>query len=501
MNNFRFPSFSYYHILTFLLILNSQFSILHSFAQADPPLRIELESAKDQQDYRYVSLGEQGVAIFYQSAILNVDTAQWVFILYDTNLVRTNLYKLKIPNLCQYMAADFSNNNLYLFLQKPAHKKDTIRNYLLEWNIISEDFQLFDLQNYKHPFVSSIKVAEDYLFITVHDQKAMSIIYYHLKNHTKQAIQFTEDEIISIESFGIDTALRRTTFCMFLKNKQGSRAELFITDYLGNIKERMVLPFDPDFVYNSVKISIVGKDSLLLSGGYSLGKDKKTRGSYTGIYTLLLVKNKFSNIKTYPFGALLTDDTGLSTRQFSEANLTMNMHITQSNGNLFAITELFYPEYQYTSSSSSYRGYRYYGYDPHTQIFAGFRFLSAYILEFDIRGQLLNNWVFTINNVLTQSLYNLVNLYQDIEGNTLMYYVYLNEISSQLVNGKQVLAAQTAIPVELMNKSDFLEYSSNLSMQQWYKNNFLLSGYQYIKNAQRGKGKRYVFFINKLICE
>jgi len=489
------------HIFAILLILNSQLSTLNSFAQADPPLRIELESAKDQQDYKFISLGNQGVAVFYKSAILSLDTAQWVFLHYDTNLVRINTHKLKIPNLCQFMAADFSKDKLYLFLQKPAHKKDTLRNYLLEWNILAENFQLFDLQNYKHPFVSSIKVAEDYLFITVHDPKAMAIIYYNFKNHTKQAIQFTDDEIISIESFCIDTSLKRTAFCMFLKNKQGTRAELFVTNYSGNTIARAILPVYPDFVYNSTKISIAGRDSLLLSGGYSLSKDKKTRGSYTGIYNLLFVKNRFSEINSYPFDALLTDDSGLNTRQFSETNLTMNMHVTQSNGNIFAITELFYPEYQYTTSSTSYRGYRYYGYDPPTQIFAGFRFLSTYILEFDTQGQLLNNWIFQINNVLTQSLYNLVSLYQDKEGNTLIYYVFLNEITSQFVNGKQILTPQAAIPVELMSKADFLEYSSNLSMQQWYNNNFLLSGYQYIKSSQRGKGKRYVFFINKLICE
>ncbi|MCL2245652.1 MAG: hypothetical protein FWC10_00850 [Lentimicrobiaceae bacterium] len=485
-------------LLTFLFLVTSHLSFLTSFAQADPPLRIELESAKDQQDYKFFSLGNQGVAVFYQSAILSLDTAQWVFIHYDTNLVRTDLYKLKIPNLCQYLAADFSNNKLYLFLQKPAFKKDTIRNYLLEWNITTNGFQLFDLQNYKHPYLSSIKVADDYLFMTVNDPKARSIIYYNYKNHTKQAIQFSDDEIISIESFCVDTVLKKTSFCMFLENKQGSRAEFFTTDYSGRITAQAPLPFHPNVIYNSTRISLVGKDSLLLSGGYSNSKDKKSKGSYTGIYTLLLVKNKFSDINTYPFGALLNNESTLN-RHFSEPNVTMNAYIRQSNGHVFAITELFYPEYQY-NSSSSYGGYRYYGYEPPTQTFAGFRFVHAYILEFDAQGLLLNDWIFPINNVLTQSLYNLVNLNQDKENNTLMYYVYGNEITSQFVNGKHVLTAQAAIPVELLSKADYIEYSSNQSMRHWYDNTFLLAGYQYIKNSQRGK-KRYVFFLNKLMCE
>ena len=495
------PLTSYLKPLTSYLLPLTSFCFLPSisFAQIDPPIRIELESAKDQQDYKFVSLAENGAAVFYQSAILSLDTAQWVFIQYDTNLVRTNLYKIKIPNLCQYITADFSNDKLYLFLQKPAYKKDTLRNFLLEWDIETQIFQLFDLQNFKYPYISSVKVRNDYLFITVNDPKARAIIFYNYKTDTKQVIEFTEDEIISIESFVVDTTLKKTNFCLFLKNKQSSRAELFVTDYSGKITSRVPLPSYPDFTYNSTKISIAGKDSLLLVGGYSHSKDKKSRGSYTGIYTLLFTKNRFLEINTYPFGALLSNDSKINSLQFSDPNLTMNAHITQSNGHIFAITELFYPEYQYTSSSY-YRSYRYYGYDPPTQIFAGYRFINAYILEFDTQGFLLNEWIFPIQNVLTQSLYNLVNLYQDNEGNTLIYYSSLNEVTSQFLYGTQVLAAQAAIPVELMSKADILEYSSNLSMRHWYNNNFLLSGYQYIKNSQRGK-KRYVFFINKLICE
>ena len=487
------PLTSYLIPLTFYLLP------LNTFAQADPPLRIELESAKDQQDYKFVSLANQGVAVFYQSAILSVDTAQWVFIHYDTNLVRTNIYKIKIPNLCQYLCADFSNDKLYLFLQKPAHKKDTLKNYLLEWNIQTEDFQLFDLHNYKLPYVSSIKVADNYLFMVIHNQKTRTIIYYNYKTNAKQTILFPDDEIVSIESFAVDPGSKKTSFCMFLSNKQGSRAEFFMTDYLGNITTRAALPFYPDLIYNSTRMAWAGKDSVLLFGGYSNIKDKKTKGSYTGIYTMLFTKNKFTDINTYPFGALLTDNSGLNSKQFTDPNLTMNMHLTNSNGHFFAITELFYPEYQYTSSS--YRSYRYYGYDPPTQTFAGFRFVNAYILEFDALGLLVNDWVFPILNVLTQSIYNLTNIYQDGEKNSLMFYAYQNEIISQYVNGNQVLEAQAALPVTLMNKGDILEYSANLSMRNWYDNNFLVSGYQYIKNNQRGKGKRYVFFISKMICE
>jgi hypothetical protein len=497
-SNYRFKA-QYFLPLVFFFLL-STFYFLPLSAQADAPLRVELESAKDQQDYRLVPLSKHGALVFYQSAILSVDTMQWVFIHYDTNLVRNNLYKIKLPNLCQYLSADFSNDKLYLFLQKPAHKKDSLRNYLLEWNILTQDFQLIELQNHKSPYLTYIKVAGDHLFMIVNEQKEKSIIYYNFKTHIKQTLQFTDDEVISFESFCIDTTAKKTYCSMFLKNKKSSRAELFVTDYSGSVLHRVVFPAHEGIVYNSAKIALAGKDSVLLVGGYSSIRDKKQGGCYSGIYTMPFSKNRFSNMKTHSFGALLAKDSAFNAKHLAESNLAMSMHINQSNGNVFAVTHLFYPEYQY-NTTSSYRGFGYYGYDMPTQTFMGYRFLNAYIQEFNAQGLLLNEWYLPLNNVLTHSLYNLVNLHQDQEGNTLIYYVYKDEIISQFMNGQRVIAPQTAIPVALMQKTDILEYSSNITMRHWYDNNFLLSGYQYIKNSQRGKGKRYVFFLNKLICE
>jgi hypothetical protein len=458
-----------------------------------------LECAKDQQDYKFVSLAQQGVAVFYKTENLNTDTAQWVFIHYDTNLVKKNLYKIKLPNACQYLAADYSDNKLYLFFQKPVYKKDTLKNYLLEWNLQTDDFQLFNLQNYQSPHLSSIKVKEDYLFIIADEQKSKSICYYNFKTHAKQSIQIIDDEIIAIESMDIDTLAKTTIVCLFLKNKQGSRAELFVTDYSGTIKERAILPYYNDLIYNSVEIVWMGKDSLLLVGAYSNSKEKKPKGSFSGIYTMPFVKNKFSKNNTYSFGTRSANDSILNKKQLGESNLLMKVHITRNNGKVFAITEFFYPEYRYATSSN--RNFGYYGYSPPLQSFLGYRFLNAYISEFDASGSLINIWDFPVRDVVTQSYYNLIEVYQDLEESTLFYYAHNNNIVSQMMNGKRLLSPQTEVPIQFLYKADVLEYSTNAIMQHWYSNKFLLSGYQYIKNAQRGKGKRYVFFLNKLICE
>jgi len=485
------------HYIFFLL---SAFFFLHSaLAQIAPPLRIELESVKDQQDYKFLPLANQGVAVFYKNALLTADTAQWIFIHYDTNLVKKNMYRIKLPNQCQYVDADFSNDKLYLFFQKTANKKDTLKNFLLEWDIATSVFQLYDLQNYRSSYISSIKVKDDYLFIRIDELKTKAMVFYNFKTHTKHTIQSADEEITNIESFCIDTVAKATYFCLFLKNRQGSHAELFVTDYSGKINERVTLPYYNDMIYNSVRIAIVGKDSVLLVGGYSNIKEKKPKGSYSGIYTLLFSKNSFSNKKTFSFGTLSVTDSASNVALMAESNQLMNLNLKQNNGKVFAITEVFYPEYQYLASS--YRSYGFYGYEPPMQSFVGFRFVNAYILEFNAEGLLQNEWDIPIKDVLTQSFHHLIDLYQDPESNILFYYTYKNSIISQFMSGRHVLSPQTTIPIELANKTDILEYSSNVCLQHWYNNNLLLSGYQYIKNTHRGKGKRYVFFLNKMICE
>ncbi|MDR0206223.1 MAG: hypothetical protein LBI45_03065 [Bacteroidales bacterium] len=473
-----------------------------AFAQIDPPIRAEFESAKDQQDYFFVPIANQGVVVFYQSAVLSLDTVQWIFLHYDNNLVRKNIYKIKLPNLCQYQTSDFSNNKLYFFFVKQPFRNDTLKNYLLEWDLQTEIFQLFDLQNIKYQYVSYLKVRDDHLFAIVSDQKIKTIVFYNYKTDAKQSLQLVEDEIFSIESFVIDTTTQETSFCLFLKNKKGSRAELFITDYSGKINYQSSFPVYPEIVYNSAKIAIVGRDSLLITGGYSNIKEKKAQGSYSGIYTMLFTINRFSEINTYPFGALLSRDIKTSNKLLLEPNTAMHGHIKQANGRIFAITELYYTEYQYTTSSISNRGYGYYGYNvPPMRMFSGYRYLNTFILELNSQGVLNSEWFLPLRNVLTQSVYNLVGLHQDCEENTLFFYINNNDVVSQFMNGKKVLSALSATPIELSSKMDALEYSSNISMLHWYDNNFLVSGYQYIKNNQRGKGKRYVFFLNKLICE
>ena len=74
-----------------------------------------------------------------------------------------------------------------------------------------------------------------------------------------------------------------------------------------------------------------------------------------------------------------------------------------------------------------------------------------------------------------------------------------NRIFSTLINGYETLEKLTSMNIETMSTRDVVEYNQGTEMQRWYGDNFLVSGYQYLRNRDKAtKAKRFVFFINKL---
>ena len=82
---------------------------------------------------------------------------------------------------------------------------------------------------------------------------------------------------------------------------------------------------------------------------------------------------------------------------------------------------------------------------------------------------------------------------------TAIFYPYNSNLSYCLINGYETIESTETIPIECLYKKDMVEYSRDLNMYNWYDNKFIISGYQQIvNNSKSAKGKRYVFFMNKL---
>ena len=76
-------------------------------AQSDPPLRIELPTAQDADDYHFSLMGKEGLVVFYEGLPVNNDSTEWVIMQYDTNLQKQNLFNIILPPQASFRQSYF----------------------------------------------------------------------------------------------------------------------------------------------------------------------------------------------------------------------------------------------------------------------------------------------------------------------------------------------------------------------------------------------------------
>jgi hypothetical protein len=177
--------------------------------------------------------------------------------------------------------------------------------------------------------------------------------------------------------------------------------------------------------------------------------------------------------------------------------------IVPFNNQYILLGEAFYPKYVSTSSSLNPFMYTSGGM-PTTfmrdgRIFDGYHYTHAVVMGFDKNGKLLWDNSFEINDVKTYTLEQFVKL--EVQGDRIaLLYLFDNELRTKIIQNDQVLEGKTIETIKTNFGSDVVrrEETSMSRLEYWYKDNFYAYGVQEIANAERGK--RRVFFINKITC-
>ena len=121
--------------LVFLVVMQVLCSSL--WAQSDPPLRIELPTAQDAEDYHFSLMGKDGVLVFYEGLQLNKDTTEWVLMQYDTNLQKQCAFNIHLPPQASFRQSFFNQGKLYLLYQEVVGKKESPRTFI---SVISDKY-------------------------------------------------------------------------------------------------------------------------------------------------------------------------------------------------------------------------------------------------------------------------------------------------------------------------------------------------------------------------
>jgi len=153
----------------------------------------------------------------------------------------------------------------------------------------------------------------------------------------------------------------------------------------------------------------------------------------------------------------------------------------------------FYPFFNNVSSPGS-------GLMRDGRIFDGYYYTHAVVMGFDLQGNLLWDNSFEINDVKTFTLEQFVKL--ELQGDRIaLLYLFDNELRTKIIQDDQVLEGKSVENIKLRFDKDVAkkEQTAMNRLDYWYRDYFYAYGVQEIANAERGK--RRVFFINKISCQ
>ncbi len=488
------------YLATILLFLIQSLS----WAQHDAPIRIELETAKDHDDFHSELVGTHGAFVFYETAAATEDSTSWIFINYDTNLQKNYIFALQLPALTTFSACASTENFLYILFQKSFPKKEPVKSFLMTIDLNAEKYRIDTLSELKNGNINKLVANDECLAAIAITNKQDSIYFFHQEKYDL----FCLGNIFpyKYEFCVADTFNQR--WLIGLKEYQSNDAgEIFLCEYeWANNKAdiRSFLSSTPskgDYIYNSANAIVINKDTTLLMGTYNTLQDRYSTNLHSGVYTILLHDFEFDSTRFYNYTQLKAANDG-QYEKLKGRNLNLQLLIgnTGHTSKQFSfITEVYYPEYDYNYNTYD----NFYGAYTSTpqQTFVGYRFINAYVTTFNRKGELIWDHYIPLTNIITKQLYRRVCIdFQD--ENAIIFYPKANHLFYTLVNGYETIEKMETMSIETNFRQDAVDYNIDTRLEHWYGDNYVASGYQYIINKGKGaKGKRYVFFMNKLVYE
>lgn len=468
-------------------------------AQYDAPLRIELECAKDQNDYHFIAADTNGLFVVYEGNNLNADTSTWVFVHYDTNFKKIAHFIIHLPNLTEYISSAKSEHFVYFLFQKRFPKKEPVHTMLLTINLKNFSYNLQKINDLVNPKLTKLWAMDNHVAILAEEEKQEHLYLYDFFKKKHQEI--TDKTEYRIEFCEPDTI----NHCWLIalkegKDNQSNNIHIYKFDIQGNAIQKYSLPSTQNVTYNSLRAIVINADTTLLLGTYNNLQDKNSSQLHSGAFTIVWNDTLFSYPKFYSYSGLKSKTTQSKKADASALNLQLLIAPTaRGNGQYSFITEVFYPEYNYQYNSYNDFGYGGYGINsPYSgPTFAGYRFLNAYITTFDRNGNLLWDNFFPLSSNITQSLETHLTIHY-LDQEALILYPRNNHIINTLLENGETIIKLSAFPIETNSSRDVIEYNRHTEIQCWYGNNFIISGYQYLYTKGKRNDKRYVFFLNKV---
>lgn len=511
------------YIIFLILFLSTNCSDL--FSQADPPLRIEIDTKSDEANYQVLPCGQDGALMFYQTTLTEDDYNFWIFVLHNKFLQEA--WKIDVPIYENMKFANYllKDNFIYLFYFDTEKKKSDTYNYqLLKVELSQGRYELFSGLLPDNSTFAYFEITGNLLLVGLNLKENKAGLYsYNFDTKETTVVNEVLDKFASFEGIFPDT-LKKTYSVIF--NIYASKTEYYLDlmEFGMNNEILSTTRITPESgkKLNTGKITTLDEGAKLLFGTYDFVKganaDKKDYfvKESSGFYTVNLSDGQELKTRYHNFLDFENMTGYLKSKEYQDAKKKLEknedkegkysvdydllLHDIYEHDSLFYfVGEAFYEDYHTVTSTY----YDYYGraVPVSYSVFDGYRFFNAFVSCFDYEGNKVWDNGMEIFNILSFDLKKRVNVFFEKE-DIILSYNRDGKISAKIINGPEVVEGVESFEIETQYGNDKIVSDTKSEMMHWYDNYFIAFGFQTIKNnSLTNRNKRTVFYINKVAFE
>jgi hypothetical protein len=530
------------------------------WAQNGNPLRLEIPAPNGSDPFNYVTAGKNGICIFYPTINeTGRDSVSWSIMMANDRLKEVWRKQVPLHEDVTFLKSLSTNDAIYLlFHDTKRNKGGNILVFMIipRLRIITEHKGIIP----DKAEVVDFEVSNNIAFIGYNNRKGQpGIIGFSLVTGEKRTYDITAEKDALLLDISVDTTFK-TVFATYKIQYSSSRNHLYVNQYNSPGTLEKTYDFTEQVErrnFNSAQYIPMGEGSGLVAGtyGYNVSSSRRQYDYYDnyynsyyynyyspyylrqseynanedktpvsdGYFTAVVKTGVAGNVKYYNFSNFnnafkyitdvnalrvktkpekkseksgeneQTEDSGDKERTLNLRLLTHQIYI--NNGQFIIASEAYSPEYHTNTQMS----YDYYGraFPTSYQIFDGFRYSHAFVAGFDSNGVMAWNNGMEMRDILTKYLNRKLNcLFENDE--TVLFYNANNKVAFKTIKGSSVIESTNYTPLAPVRATDqhIDEYLGTI--EHWYDNYFIATGYESIRNNHLEINKRNVFYISKM---
>ncbi|MDO9254349.1 MAG: hypothetical protein Q7U54_02465 [Bacteroidales bacterium] len=536
------------------------FTASNVWAQKSEPLRLEIPAPAGSDPFNYVAAGKNGICIFFPTVSgSGKDSISWSFTMTDDQLKEKWHRMVPLHKDVTYLKSISSKEAIYLlFHDTKQNKEGNIFVFMIipRLQVITEHRGSIP----DKAEVVDFELSDNVAYIGYNSRKSQpGIIGFSLVTGEKSKYDITTEKDALLLDISIDTT-RQDIFATYKIQYSSTRNHLYVNQY--NLPGALVKTFDfteqvEKKNFNSAQFIPRGEGNGVVAGTYGFNVTSTRRqydyydnyyNSYyynyyspyysrqpdydanedktpvsDGYFTATVSNGIADKIKYYNFSGFsnafkyITDPNALrakarplkkkeKTSESESTNTdilndkTLNLRLIThellvNNGQIIISSEAYSPEYHTNTQMS----YDFYGraFPTSYQVFDGFRYSHAFVAGFDSIGNMLWNNGMEMRDIITKYLNRKLNcLFENDE--TVLYYNANNKVAFKTIKGSTIVenTSYTTLVPKRTNDQPYDEYLGTI--EHWYDDYFIATGYQTIRNNYLENNKRNVFYISKM---